>query len=85
MKSAQTQQSIDNLTLILEAYENALIAFAANPGLTSYSLDTGLTITKVTRSDVKSLYETMNSLRNQLCTLQARLNGSGVRHIRPAW
>ncbi len=85
MKRAQIQQSIDNLTLILTAHENALIAFAANPGLTSYSLDSGQTITKVTRADPKILYDTMDSLRNQLCTLQTRLTGTGVRHVRPGW
>ncbi len=65
------------------AYENASLALAS--GVQSYELDTGQSVQKVTKLNLASIQRTLDSLYNRCATLEARLNGSGVTHVRPGW
>ena len=66
------------------AYEDAALALAQG-GVQYYLLDTGQTRQTVTKFDLKNLEATIDSLYNRCATLEARLNGSGVLTVRPAW
>lgn len=76
------QERITKTKAIIIIYEDALTALAANP-LISYRLDTGQSVQQVTRNDVAQLNNVLQSLYNTLCTMQARLNGSGARQVVP--
>lgn len=65
------------------AYEAAALALAA--GVQSYELDTGQSVQKVTKLNLSSIQKTIDLLYNRCATLEARLNGSGTTHGRPAW
>ena len=66
------------------AYEDAITALVSG-GVQEYSLDSGQTKQKVTRLDVKSMQDALDTLYNRLTTLQARLSGSGSVTGRPSW
>ena len=66
------------------AYENAALALADN-NTQSYKLDTGQTITWVTRLDLDQIQKTIDGLYNRCATLEARLTGSGSVTVVPAW
>lgn len=68
----------------IEAYEAALLAVVAD-GAQSYKLDTGQTVTWVTKIDVPAMEKTLQSLYNLCTTMQVRLNGTGVVIGKPGW
>lgn len=62
-----------------EAAEDALIS----GGISTYSLDTGQSVQKVTRHNLTELRKYVESLYNRLATLEQRRNGSGTRQAVP--
>lgn len=76
-------ERIDVTKGLIVAYEDALAALSG--GVQSYSLNTGQSQQTVTRASVADLNKTLESLYNRLATMQARLTGSGVTRVRPAW
>lgn len=77
------QDRIAATKALIIAYEDA--ATALSSGVQSYSLDTGQSKQTVTRSDTKSINETLDGLYNRLATLEARATGGGVMVVRPGW
>lgn len=69
---------------IITAYEDAITALGTNGGVQSYTLDTGQSRQTVTRADLSSLNNMLDSLYNRLATLEARLYGSAIT-ARPAF
>ncbi len=70
---------------IIVAYEEAILALSGAGAIESYQLDTGQSIQRVTRSNLKELNTTLDGLYSRLTTMQARQTGSGVVIARPAW
>lgn len=83
MDRAFIQARIDATKLQIVAYEDAALALAS--GVQSYTLDTGQSRQEVTKLNLRSINDTINSLYNRCATLEARLNGSGTLTERPAW
>lgn len=78
------QERIALTKAMIVAYEDALLALSANP-TEKYKLDTGQSVTEVSRSDYASLQTALDGLYNRLATMCARLNGGGSTHGRPSW
>ena len=76
---------IDAVKLQIVEHEGALLAFAQNGLLQSYTLDTGQSRQTVTRSDLATINRQLDVLYNRLATLTARLTGEGVTQVGPAW
>lgn len=77
------QERIDSTKLQIIAYEDAMLELAN--GAQSYTLDTGQTKQTVTKFNLTSLKNTIDSLYNRLATLEARLTGNGTIIARPCW
>ena len=77
------QARIDAAKLQIMAYEAAVDALVVG-GVQSYTLDTGQNRQTVTRLDLKSIQEHIDSLLNRCTTLEARLNGATITG-RPCW
>lgn len=69
---------------LIIAHEAALLALGTG-GVQEYRMDTGQTVTHVTKMDVKDLQNTVDSLYNTLATLEARCTGNGTITVRPAF
>ena len=65
------------------AYQAAATSLASG-AIESYMLDTGQTIQKVTKVNIKTLQNVIDSLYNRYATLCARLKGATVL-VRPSW
>lgn len=78
------QERITKVKALITVYEDAILAIVTN-GAQSYTLDTGQSRQTVTKVDVPDMETALKSLYNLLATLEARLNGSGVTTVRPAW
>lgn len=76
-------ERIDVTKELIVAYEDALTALGS--GVQSYSLNTGQSQQTVTRASVADINRTLEGLYNRLATMQARLTGSGVNRVIPAW
>lgn len=85
MDNAFLIERIAKTKLIIEAYEDAILALTGAGAVESYTLDTGQSRQTVTRSNLKDINDTLDGLYNRLCTMQARLTGGGVLIARPAW
>ena len=86
MSCATTEFLTERITktkALIEAYEDAVLSLGS--GTQEYRLDTGQTVTHVTKADVKDLNATLDSLYNRLATLCARRDGSGVLIGRPGF
>lgn len=79
------QNRVTTLQTLIIAYEAALLALGTSNGVQSYTLNTGETDQRVTRYDIPQLQVTIDGMYNQLAVLEARLTGSGVTQMRPAW
>jgi len=75
---------IEKTKLLIIAWEDAELALAAG-GVQSYTLDTGQTRQTVTKADLGTIRNTIDSLLNRLVTLEARIGNGGVVIVRPAW
>lgn len=77
----------------ITAYNAALLAFATNGAIISYTLDTGQTRQVVTRAEIGSMRNLLNYLNSKRDDLVARLGcdgdgrpirgGRGGRYVRP--
>ena len=85
MNSEFLQARIDATKALIVAYEDALTALGTGGAIQTYRLNTGQSDQQVTRADIPALNTMLDSLYNRCVTLEARLNGSGVTHARPAW
>ncbi len=61
------------------------VAAILDPTIRSYSIDSGQTVQLARRHDLPDLYNSISSLENRICTLEARLAGSGATLGVPAW
>ena len=66
------------------AAEDAQTAILSG-ALESYSLDTGQTVTKITKLNIAQLGTYLDTLYNRCATQEARLTGSNVVIQRPHW
>jgi len=78
------------LQTLITANETQIVAInsaltALSTGVQEYQLDTGQNKTRVTRFDIDKLNTTIQSLINQNCLYNNRLNGTGTVIGRPAW
>lgn len=78
------QARIDKAEERIDATEEAIHAITVG-GAQSYTLDTGQNVQKVTKLDLKDLRASISSDLNLITTLEARLTGSGVVTVRPAF
>lgn len=84
MDSAYIRGRITATKTQIEALEDAAAGIMSG-AIVSYTLDTGQSRQTVTKANVNQLNSAIDSLYNRLCTLEARLNGSGTVIGRPAW
>lgn len=81
--NAWMDQRITKTKALIEDYENALIAGAS--GQKSYTLNTGQTVTTVTKQDISQLQSALQMLESRLETYCARRNNSGASNMIPGW
>lgn len=72
-------------TKAIIAVIGAAILALSDPTVTSYSLDTGQTVQRVSRENLIDLIAQRRALMDELCTMQARLSGGNVQQALPAW
>ena len=84
MANTFLQERIAATKALIIVYETAVTALVTG-GVQRYELDTGQSIQRVTKIDVPKLNAQLDGLYNRLATQEARLNGSGVVTVRPAW
>lgn len=68
----------------IEILEDAFASLASG-AIVSYTLDTGQSRQTVTKSDISTISNTLDSLYNRLASLEARLTGCGTVIARPHW
>lgn len=83
MANTFLQARLTAIENMIVSYETALASL--DNGVQSYSLDTGQSVQKVTKFDIKDLNDVLNSLYNQQTVLYNRLNGKGTLIGRPSW
>ena len=83
MDNTFLRDQIDTLKAQIVAYQAAATSLASG-AIESYMLDTGQTVQKVTKVNIKTLQNVIDSLYNRYATLCARLNGATVL-VRPQW
>ncbi len=84
MEQVDTDQAVIAVRAIIKNLEAALIALA-DPTITSYSLDTGQSVQRVTRRDISRLTADLESAYSLLSTLQTRSSGRGTIEVVPVW
>ncbi len=84
MNPAFIQSRIDSTEALIVVYEDAILALGTG-GVQEYRLDTGQTVTNVTKFDILDMQKVLDSLMNRLETLNARLYGTGTIIVRPAF
>lgn len=84
MNNSYLQGKIAVIQAQIDAYEDAFLQLGST-GIQSYTIDTGQTRQTVTRANLSEMRIVLDNLYNRLATLQARLTGCGVTHIRPGW
>ena len=68
----------------IDAMEVAILAITSG-AVEEYRIDTGQTITHVTRSNVGTLQKSLDVLYNRLSIMCARLDGGNTIQVRPAF
>ena len=84
ISKAFLQARITKTEELIVLYEDAIAALAGAGAIQQYRLDTGQSITTVTRADLDHLQSMLDSLYNRLDVLNAKCFG-GVLHVRGAW
>lgn len=79
--TAQTMLARTKVTLFL--YQDAVDALVVQ-GIQEYRLDTGQSVTRVTKLDLPNLNKAIGELMNRCSTLEALVNGGSVMG-RPAY
>lgn len=72
---------IEKTKELIDLYDTAITAILTG-GVESYTLDTGQSIQKVTKLNISKYQAVYDSLLNRLATLNARVYGCGVTHVR---
>lgn len=75
---------IESIKASLTAAQDAELSLLAGT-IQSYTIDTGQDRQTVTKHNITELRNYIDALLNQLVTLEARLCGTGVMNLRPAW
>ena len=83
MDNTFLQERIDAIKLMIVEYQTAQASLASG-AIESYTLDTGQTRQTVTKLNIGTLQNLIDSLFNQYATLSARLEGGTVL-VRPQW
>ena len=83
MDIAYINQRIATAKSLLINIDAAITAIMIN-GAESYRLDTGQTVTNVTKLNIESIKKYRDSLLNEIATLEARL-GTYNLTMRPGW
>ncbi len=78
------RERIASTKAIIIELETAM-ANLVSGAILSYTLDTGQTRQTVTRLEISSLKNVINSKYNLLSILEARLTGGGVITVNPVW
>lgn len=79
------EDEYQNLKNLVFKYDEAIDAIVVN-GAQSYQLDTGQTMQRVTRFDIKNLQETRDIAATRLGTLALRLRKTlGTKQVAPGW
>ena len=84
MDNTFLQGRITATKALIIIYEDAVTALVGGQ-VQQYTLDTGQDRQTVLKADIPKLNAQIDGLYNRLCTLQARLDGSGVLLVRPKW
>lgn len=84
VEQADVDTAIVHVRALIAILQAALLALV-DPTITSYSLDTGQSVQRVTRRDVPRLTSDLEAAYSLLATLTARSKGSGVIQVVPAW
>lgn len=84
MDSTFIQDRIDATKALIVAYEDAVSSLVSGE-ISEYTLDTGQSRQTVKKHDIDKLNLAIDGLYNRCATLESRLNGGGVVHMRPAW
>lgn len=74
---------LQKLKLIIEAYDDAILALSTNMTIVEYNLDTGQSKQRVTRQDIDKLIDVRGTLFQQHDALCARLTNGGVVQVLP--
>lgn len=85
MNRAFTQARLTATEKAIVAYEEAFLAFATNGTIQTYKLDTGQTVSTVTRANLTEMQKILDSLMNRCIILNARLNGGNSFNMAPGW
>ena len=84
MDNTFLQEQITATKALIVAYQAAVLALVGGQ-VQQYTLDTGQDRQTVLKADIPKLNAQIDGLYNRLCTLQTRLDGSGVTIVRPAF
>ena len=78
-------ERITKTKLMIIAYEDAILALTGAGAIEVYDLDTGQTRTRVTRSNLKEINDTLEGLYNRLNIMEARAGNSQTSRVIPNW
>lgn len=76
------QDRIAATKALILVYEEAFSALA-HGGISSYIIDTGQTKQTVTKANIATFSNTLDSLYNRLATMEARAGCGGSTYVRP--
>jgi len=84
LSPAYLQAKITKLEARITATEDAIEAIATG-SVEEYRLDTGQTVTNVTKINLATIQKVLEGMYNQLTIMCTRLNGGGSVTVKPAW
>jgi len=70
---------------MIALYEDAILAFALDPTLQMYTLDTGQSTQTARRQDLDQIQASLDTMYNRLYMLQALVSGDGPMTVQPGW
>ena len=84
MNAAYLTEKIAKLKILIDATEDAVLAITSG-AVEEYRLDTGQTVTNVTKINLATIQKVLDGLYNRLAIFEGRLNGGQTITVRPAW
>ncbi len=84
MSNTFFQQQLTAAQAQLTALNEAQLAVVSG-AVESYQLDTGQSVTRVTKANIGVMNRMIDVLMNRVATLEARCNGGQVLITRPGW
>ena len=79
------QDRIAHTKELIVAYEDALLTFAQDGAISSYTLNTSQSVQTVSRAQIASIRLLLDGLYNRCATLESRVSGSATHIAGPAW